>query len=147
MSGAVIAANQSLKVNGVVNASVALATNTTQQVLYTAPANGYALVNIGCYVLGSLGQVTLRVGSVIVYQYVGGNNDATFQYQQVKPNGMQEGPGSPVTGIKFNDAALPVGSSFLNVPVGPGQTVTIQKGSNFVGGTGTVSGVEFINSP
>lgn len=127
MGKAVIAANTSIKVNGAVSASA-----TADGTLYTAPANGYAIVNI--MVTGS------TTGNTEILFLIDSKYAAAARY-------------SPSVGMffegQYREASLPGSrANMTSIYVGPGQALTVDFNS---GGTGTitayVTGVEFINSP
>ncbi|HEY9705640.1 MAG TPA: hypothetical protein V6C58_24590 [Allocoleopsis sp.] len=117
MSFAVLGNNVSIKVNAAVSNSSSAASAT----LYTAPANGYAIVQVGIDNGGS-GAVLLSVGGLGILNY--NPTDNVW-------NG-QNGTGGAFTALT------------QSIYLGPSQSISY---SGNLGGTVTVTGVSFINSP
>lgn len=104
--------------NGIqVNAAVS-ATRSSNGTIYTAPANGYAIIN--CHAAAGTGGFLVDVGGVTAYRF---SDTATTA--------------SPQSGVSGNAI------SSVTLYVGPSQTVAISSYS----GTKvlTVSGVEFVS--
>lgn len=124
--------NTTIKVNAAVSASSAGAPAT----LYTAPANGYAILNALLSTSNGATEAYLNVGGVPVGWH---KSSATL------------GVSSSVSGFTpstFTDTDTLYGfakgsSSIMGIYVGPGQSIA-------VGGSGChafVSGTEFVNTP
>lgn len=112
-----------IKINNAVNAQVTVSSGATANV-YTAPANGYAIVQI--YAFDSLnGYATIKVSGKPVY-FING-----------RP------PGAPNYSVSAPDYT---GTGTIIVYVGPSQTLSVQEGSGFHAVTVYVTGVEFANS-
>ena len=126
MAGGVFSNNTTLKV------SAAVAASGTSGTLYTAPANGYAVLNVSILAGGGVGSyLTLNVGGNPVYHF----------YMATASSVIPKNDSGAAAGA----ANASSGTSFIQIYVGPSQTVTITNQS----GTPTVylSGVAFINSP
>lgn len=109
--------NVSLKVNAAISNAV------TSGTLYTAPATGYAIVNL--FITSTSGNATIRVGGRDVLQAYNPGSE------HISSNAPVDNGSPGVSGI-----------SAQGIMVGPSQAVTVV-------GTGTfqISGVEFINTP
>lgn len=107
-----------IKVNAAVNLATAVGGSGATVNLYTAPANGYAIV-----MLNSNQAVNWRLGGNIIYSQITGAG----QYNGTSANPSQ-GNTAP-----------------LMLYVGPGITLSAQSVVSAL--TAYVSGVEFINSP
>lgn len=133
-----LSANTTIKINGAVSAAATNITSGTQT-LYTAPANGYAIINATlAHTTGNAGSIDLRVGGQLVM--------STYT--------APSGPFLNSNG--FVSASTPFVSlqdtgkhSFTErgIYVGPGQSVELFPSGNLVGSTARISGVEFINTP
>jgi hypothetical protein len=113
----------SIKVNGAVNAIGSVGVNTTGAVFYTAPAGGYAIINVTTTIVGGGNALDVLVGGRLVYRTSGGAITAPF-----------------TTNTATNSAGT------ITVYVGPSQGVQLKSGS-LTSGSAEISGVEFINSP
>lgn len=67
MSATLIGNNVTVKINGAVSNSASATSGATT--LYTAPATGYAIVNLFCTAFGSSG--TFTVGGRVVHSFTG----------------------------------------------------------------------------
>ena len=104
MSATLVSSNTTIKMNAVVNAS---ATNTSGT-LYTAPANGYALVQVSFSGTGSI-TGSMDIGSATIFSV-----NASYQV-----NGLVVGPSQSVTysGTTTGTIFFAVsGASFVNTP-------------------------------
>jgi hypothetical protein len=120
---------QSIKVNGAVSASVSSGAGTTAPI-YTAPANGYAMVNVSMYVTVS------GASAGINYVVVGGRRVMTM-FVPASLAGVTT-PSYDLTSTRLVQASP--GTIF----VGPGQEL---RGIVSIGTiVFDVSGVEFVNS-
>lgn len=103
-----------IRVNGAIAAS-----RSSDGTIYTAPANGYAIIN--CHASAGTGGFLINIGSVTAYRF---SDTATTA--------------SPQSGVSGNA----VGS--VTLYVGPSQVVAV---ASYSGTKGlTISGVEFVSS-
>ncbi len=117
----VIASNTSIKVNGAVSAT----STSTGATLYTAPANGYAIVQISAVSVAG-GALTFSIAS----------------RELVKA--QTDGSGGTYFGGQYNNSGTGVDSCLTNIFIGPSQALSFTAISS---STVNVTGVEFINSP
>lgn len=108
MSATLVSSNTTIKVNGAVSAANSAFNNTVT--LYTAPANGYAIVQVYCTVFGGTTNPRVIVGGRNVFQFTSVNTSVLGLY--VGPSQslqISEGGGSTFT-------AVASGVEFLNTP-------------------------------
>lgn len=118
MSQAVISSNQSIKISSRI--AVSGTSGGVNLIVYTVPANSYAVVNVDCGSFSSSGEQ--------ISFYIGGVN-----------------PGSGIV-IFQSGGSSGTTSRVPNVYLGPGETVRFNSG-NFGTKSYYVHGVEFTNSP
>lgn len=121
-----------------VSAAIFATTTTNGATLYTAPANGYAILNVSLQQNASLvGQYCeLRIGGRSVLTM---RTQASGQVIASNSNGTNTSS-LPVDGIDGQFIATDKG-----IYLGPGQSITFHQSS--VSTRGTVSGVAFVNTP
>lgn len=125
MSATLIGNNVTLKV------SAAIATSRTSNgTAYTAPANGYAIINLSFIANGGAGYAHVTVGGQPAQYFYAGTN----QYVAPKMDGNSSNSGA--TGSS--------GNGNCTIYVGPSQVVATAGMSN---AEVRFSGVEFVNSP
>lgn len=118
MSQAVISSNQSIRVSNRI--ALTGSTSGVNLLVYTVPANSYAVVNVESGTFTSSGEKTTF--------FVGGT-----------------APGSGIT-IYQSDGSITNTTRINNFHMGPGEYLRFNSG-NFGTKTYYVNGVEFINSP
>lgn len=119
------------------NAAVAAASGGFAATLYTAPSNGYAIVNVGVGVGNGNGTSGVSVGGQVVAERI---NDAT--------KGCTSLTGAPTLAANFNAGGSGVSAQVQTlsaVYVGPGQSVAAFGSAGII--YIWISGAEFVNTP
>lgn len=123
--------NTTMKVNSAISAT----STTDGATLYTAPANGYAIIQASILCLGSLDSSEIRIGGHPVLSAYG--TSPTTANSSVFGKDNFGGP-SIVDGNQLNVFYE------RGIYVGPGQSVTLHTNNSR---RARISGVEFINTP
>jgi hypothetical protein len=129
-----LSANTTIKINGAISAS-AVNVSVTPVTLYTAPANGYAIINATLAIGTTLSSCDLRVGGNTVFSASG---ISAFK----SSNGS-----SSTTIIESLQDILKHTATMSGIYVGPGQSVEFYPSNYLNQNTARISGVEFINTP
>ncbi len=120
MSATLVSSNTTIKVNGAVSVSGTASGGTLT--LYTAPSNGYAIVQVS-WSVATGSNMRILVGSRIVYYVNESNHPAN------------------------NGTTIGQGMSALTLYIGPSQTLQISESAGSGSISAVASGVEFVNTP